>query len=635
MCTIFTSDSTTSIPMLEFYDDYNYIYRSTISTPKKYPNQCVSKNESNNYESDHLDSEYEENEAGIHSLNCDYDDYETDDYEYEYYDSQLPSSQCDRPHQPCSEVRVIDSHVNYNDQSNKNRHGPASLQCSSPIRKCPLCLESNRPHFHHIGICPYLPDHEKQIISRARMAANILGYEFDDVVCHDLGHEVVPGSSQVVSHRVSTVVDRSSEDPDEFLGCLDDLLESNKSPCNQGDFHRSPESGETQGTDLPHYDAASPSVMPNQAHLVPFVELFHGNHCVRVNLVSGSTDNLISQSTVMCLGGDIVPTSQSVCPTDNSSPLVIIGKTCLIFTRDDQKFLFEGLVVESLSVAVQAGIPFMELHDVFIRPSKCVVSLCDGPSYSYGPSPSPAAVKPYASRLPASAIDSVNRPYPIQSSDISDSNPPCPAELDQPSTYDTFGELNRPPVCVDPHPHPLDADTSQPPDPSLSENTGCSLPDPPLVASTHIAKGLDDCGTNTMVATQYLDVAPHPPTQKMDNPPGRPPDSAHPPTQKICVIPCRPAESPPHSDTQRIDNLPGQHRKSLRDILTGLHDSTSDPWCTKMLDPPRCLAVTIASFAFALMMTLENRPCHPFGDRIGPPPGRPPDIDLKLLRTPY
>lgn len=93
----------------------------------------------------------------------------------------------------------------------------------------------------------------------------------------------------------------------------------------------------------------------------------------------------------------MTPSSQSIHQADGSSPLHVVGETCLSFTREDRIFTFEGLVVENLDVDVLAGTPFMESNDIAVRPAKHQVILGDGSIHNYG-SHQPAAVSSAAHR---------------------------------------------------------------------------------------------------------------------------------------------------------------------------------------------------------------------------------------------
>ncbi|XP_033099363.1 uncharacterized protein LOC117103012 [Anneissia japonica] len=104
---------------------------------------------------------------------------------------------------------------------------------------------------------------------------------------------------------------------------------------------------------------------------------------------------MISVFTATALGASIKTSSQSAHQADGSSPLIVIGETSIVFTRDGKEFKFEGLV-EKLDVDVLAGTPFMELNDIAIRPARRQIILGDGTTYVYGSRPihpSPPSVR--------------------------------------------------------------------------------------------------------------------------------------------------------------------------------------------------------------------------------------------------
>jgi hypothetical protein len=90
-------------------------------------------------------------------------------------------------------------------------------------------------------------------------------------------------------------------------------------------------------------------------------------------------------------------------------PQCVVGETRLQFTRDSTTFAFESLVVEDLDVDILAGIPFMEINDVSVRPSKREITTGDKLVHSYGSSPSNAQTKSrdHAHVLRATATDTV------------------------------------------------------------------------------------------------------------------------------------------------------------------------------------------------------------------------------------
>ena len=69
--------------------------------------------------------------------------------------------------------------------------------------------------------------------------------------------------------------------------------------------------------------------------------------------------------------------------------------------------MFESLVVEDLDVDVLAGIPFMEVNDVSVRPSKREIIISDNIVYTYGSVPSQKKSNGHAHVLRAVATETV------------------------------------------------------------------------------------------------------------------------------------------------------------------------------------------------------------------------------------
>lgn len=201
---------------------------------------------------------------------------------------------------------------------------------SRPTKVCPLCKQAGRPEFRHfLSQCEFLPDSDRSYMAKARQIVDILDENQLDEIEHD---EPTP-----ISHHAH----------------------------------------EEQS------DARSVAFRV-QTRQSPYLDVFHGHQTSRIIIDSGATGNMIRQSTAKRLGAKIAPSSQSVHQADGSSPLKVIGETHISFTRDNQTFQFEGLVIEDLDVEVLAGTPFMELNDVAVRPARKEVILGDGPTYSYG-----------------------------------------------------------------------------------------------------------------------------------------------------------------------------------------------------------------------------------------------------------
>lgn len=140
-------------------------------------------------------------------------------------------------------------------------------------------------------------------------------------------------------------------------------------------------------------DSTADSIQPVSSSRIqvrqsPYVDTFHGHIPVRLTIDSGATGNMMRASTATKLNAKITGSSQFAHQADGSSPLTVLGETRLHFTRGGHKLYFEGLVVENLDTEVLAGIPFMEMNDISIRPSSREVCIGNKYVYTYGSSAS-------------------------------------------------------------------------------------------------------------------------------------------------------------------------------------------------------------------------------------------------------
>ena len=194
---------------------------------------------------------------------------------------------------------------------------------SRPHKVCPLCKEAKRQHDHFLSSCSYLPLQDKKYMVKARQ------------ICTALDSE-------------------ESEYEDDTTEGKEELLPMRPAEVNRVQIRQS-----------------------------PYLEMFYNHHTVRLTLDSGATSNMMSKATAMAINTTIQATTQSAHQADGS-PLNVIGETHLVLTRDDSEFKFDGLVVESLDVDVLAGIPFMEINDIALRPAKHQVVIRGAATYGYG-----------------------------------------------------------------------------------------------------------------------------------------------------------------------------------------------------------------------------------------------------------
>ena len=220
------------------------------------------------------------------------------------------------------------------------------IRSSRQPKSCPLCKQAGRPDSNHfLSECRHMPEEDRKYIAKARQIANIFDDHLED------SSEVAPYAD-----------DSELNDENNTLAC-----------------------------------GPEPTALRIQTRQSPYIDSFYAHHPLRITLDSGATGNMIRHSIVTRLGCQVTPSSQSAHQADGSSPLKVVGETRLSFTRDNQEFSFEGLVVENLDVDILAGTPFMEANDISVRPAKRQVILGDGTTYVYG-SQSPSAVSTTARR---------------------------------------------------------------------------------------------------------------------------------------------------------------------------------------------------------------------------------------------
>ena len=94
---------------------------------------------------------------------------------------------------------------------------------------------------------------------------------------------------------------------------------------------------------------------------------------------------MIRSSTAQSVGAKILRSNQITLQADGLSPLAVVRETNMMITRDGHKYILEALVVENLDVDILAGVPFMEVNDVTVRPAKREITFKGDTVYQYGP----------------------------------------------------------------------------------------------------------------------------------------------------------------------------------------------------------------------------------------------------------
>ena len=93
-------------------------------------------------------------------------------------------------------------------------------------------------------------------------------------------------------------------------------------------------------------DEDQPSVaMRIQTKQSPYINMFYDHHKVRLTIDSGATTgNMIRASTAKRVGVHVTKSSQSAHQADGSSPLSVLGETCMSLIHGHLSFVLEGLV---------------------------------------------------------------------------------------------------------------------------------------------------------------------------------------------------------------------------------------------------------------------------------------------------
>ena len=70
---------------------------------------------------------------------------------------------------------------------------------------------------------------------------------------------------------------------------------------------------------------------------------------------------------------------------DDVTPLMIVGKTHIMILRGNSELILEDLVVYNLDINILAGITFLFMNDVSVRPAKQQVIIGGTDIIYYGP----------------------------------------------------------------------------------------------------------------------------------------------------------------------------------------------------------------------------------------------------------
>ena len=84
----------------------------------------------------------------------------------------------------------------------------------------------------------------------------------------------------------------------------------------------------------------------------------------------------------------ITKSNQSALQADGKTLLAIVCEAHIVLSRDNLNLILDALVVNDLDVDISAGIPFMSLNDISVRPEKKQIMIGDTNTVHYGTSDS-------------------------------------------------------------------------------------------------------------------------------------------------------------------------------------------------------------------------------------------------------
>ena len=202
---------------------------------------------------------------------------------------------------------------------------------------CPLCKQAGRPSQHFLSKCKYLPQTDKAYLSKSRLTT-----EFCDVQDCDSDTDDNP------------------------------LSPENFSSENQPDTHSF------------RVVSTSRRVSTKQS---PQMKVFYKQFPLQIILDSGAEISMIKTSVANYIGAPVQKSDQKALQADGVTPLSIAGETHLLLSRNGVNLKLEALVVNDLDIDILAGIPFLTINDIGLRPSKQEIIIGGSDVVCYGPPP--------------------------------------------------------------------------------------------------------------------------------------------------------------------------------------------------------------------------------------------------------
>ena len=195
---------------------------------------------------------------------------------------------------------------------------------------CALCKEAGRPHQHFLSKCVFLPKEDREFMSRTRQL-----------------------------YAIEVESDSESTDDQSY---------------SQHSQHPAVEH-------CPQVVSSTRRVVTKQS---PTLRAFYNHHPLVLTLDTGAEISMMKSSVAREIGAKISKSNQSALQADGVTPLEILGETHLRLSHDKCTLLLDALVISDLDVDILAGIPFMTVNDVSLRPAKHQIIIQDDCIVTYG-----------------------------------------------------------------------------------------------------------------------------------------------------------------------------------------------------------------------------------------------------------
>ena len=243
------------------------------------------------------------------------------------------------PSMLCKLNSVEDSTVMYTTSTRQ----PKS-QHTTNHKECPICKAANRHNTnHYLTECKYLPERDRRYLTRKKQ----------------------PKTRKVTVEVPISESEESSDDDTEAINESETVLHSMQS---------TPATSSTRRVDT------SKS---------PFFKAFYKQHPVTITLDTGAETNMVKSTLAHYLGVKVRKSTHTARQADGTTPLHIIGETTFTVSLRGVDMKLEALVVSDIDLDILAGIPFMMVNDVAVRPSRHEIVIREKEVLYYGPTAPP------------------------------------------------------------------------------------------------------------------------------------------------------------------------------------------------------------------------------------------------------